>query len=196
MYNEPEKTPLTAYDPEIEHMSKNWVWYLVLGIVLIILGILAFVLPISTSFAVTYILGLILLVGGLVQGVTTLFGKMGGFWRFVGAVLYVIVGYLLLTNATVSTITIALLLAVLFLVVGVVRVFASYDMMPETGRGWVLFSGIVAMLLGLIILGLPAVSMLSIIGLLVAIDLIVLGVVTVVKSLKSRHFTRPAESMA
>lgn len=153
------------------------------GLALFILGLLAFNASILTSFTVVYALGWILVIGGI-AGFFLSFSirDTGGLvLGMVSAVLSFVVGLLIISNPTLSLATMALLLAMFFVVDGVIRIVASFVTQTEN-KGWSLFYGIVLLALGLAVWArMPYVS-LYIFGVFIGIALMVRGVLLVATS--------------
>jgi len=148
------------------------------GLVLIVLGGLAILLPLAAALAINLLLGLLLLASGVAMGVQAL-RSMGAarFWWHLGlAVLYGLMGVVLLLDPLQGVVTLTLLLAALLLFEGVVKIALALPMRGVNGWLWLLFSGVITALLGgLILSGLPG-SAAWALGLIVGINLLITGV--------------------
>lgn len=147
------------------------------GIALIVLGGVAIVVPAVFSLAITVLIGILLLVGGAVRLWRCLRGGDSGshLWHVLAAALAVIAGILLLVNPAEGVLTLTVILIALFLAEGVSKGIAAIGMRPAPGWFWVLISGLVDIVLGVVLwLGLPG-SALWAIGLLVGISLLFTG---------------------
>jgi uncharacterized membrane protein HdeD (DUF308 family) len=156
---------------------KNWGWFLALGIVQIIAGTLAvdFVLSATVAFIAT--LGILLLIAGVAQTAAALLARdWDGFFLFMLlGLLYGVAGFLTIEQLLFGTESLSLMLAVLFLLVGLFRIaFALVDHLPSSG--WVLFNGVVTVLLGVATWRLGPRSGVRVLSLLVGIEVIVNGV--------------------
>ena len=158
-------------------VRKNWGWFLALGIVQIIVGTLAVGFAFSAALASVVTLGVLLLIAGAAQMAAALLAReWEGFFLFMLlAFLYAVAGFLTLEHPLLAAEGLPLMLAALFLVVGLFRIaVALVGQVPSWG--WPFFSGVVTVLLGLAIwLHWPA-SGLSVVGTLVGIEVIVNGV--------------------
>lgn len=172
----------------LEHFRRNWGWFLALGIVLMLLGVLAIgSMHVVTDIYVVF-LGILLLIGGLLQIGYAFWNRewSGFFISLLAGVLYTVVGVMFVTNPTVSAVSLTLLLAAIYLIVGVFRIVGA-AMMRFDQWGWALFSGVVNFVLGLLILlGWPETG-LWVFGLFIGIDLIVYGWFWVVLSQAIRN---------
>jgi uncharacterized membrane protein HdeD (DUF308 family) len=158
-------------------MRKNRAWFLALGIVQIIAGTLAFSFAFGATLASVVTLGVLLLIAGGAQIAAALLARdWDGFLLFLLlAILYLVAGVLTLQHLLLAAEGLTLMLAALFLVVGLFRIaVALVDHVPSWG--WLLFNGVVTVLLGLAIWQQWPESGLWVVGMLVGIELIVNGV--------------------
>ncbi len=162
---------------ETEAMGKHWGWAVAVGIVMILLGALAIIYPAVTSVGAIMLLGIILIAGGIAQVVHafSVRGWGGFFWHILLALVYVVIGVMLLTFPLSGAITITLLLGIYFLVSGIFKVILSLVSREIPNWGWMLFSGIVALGLGVIVLLSWPVSAIWFLGLVVGVDLVIGG---------------------
>ena len=79
-----------------QSVKRHSLWYLVQGGLMILAGILALVYPVVSSFAAVFLLGCVLIVSGIVQGISLIDARdVPHFWlQLVSVVLSVIVGVL------------------------------------------------------------------------------------------------------
>lgn len=158
--------------------SKNWCWFFIWGISLFILGILAISFAAFTTLLSVIFLGFILFISGAVIIIDTFtfwWRKWPGFFiHLIMGILYAIVGLILINNPVWGSVSLTLLLAVFYVIVGLFRIIYSQSIrLPK--RGWSLFNGIIALILGGLILAQWPASSLFIIGLFVGIDLLFSG---------------------
>ncbi len=158
-------------------VRKNWGWFLALGIVQIVVGTLAVGFAFSATLASVVTLGVLLLIAGAAQMAAALLAReWDGFFLFLLlAFLYAVAGLLTLEHPLLAAEGLTLMLAALFLVVGLFRItVALVGQVPLWG--WPFLNGVVTVLLGLAIwLHWPA-SGLWVVGTLVGIEVIVNGV--------------------
>jgi len=160
-----------------EAIAEHRTWFIFLGGVMLALGIIAIAFPFVTTIAAKIFLGWLFLLGGIVQ-VVHAFGtqKWSQFFLslLIGA-LYVLVGGWLAFYPLTGIITLTILLAITFILQGLIEAGMAFRMRPQGGWGWMLLSAIVAVLAGvLIIAGLPGTAV-WVLGLLVGINLISSG---------------------
>lgn len=134
-------------------ISRNAKHARISGIVMIVAGVLAVAAPFVAGASLTMMLGAMLLVGGLAQ--CFLAFKAGAFGRgllvFLIGALTVVAGVLTLKEPIAALASLTLLLAAYFVVAGIVETFGAFSARPEEGWGWLLFSGVVSVVLGVML---------------------------------------------
>jgi uncharacterized membrane protein HdeD (DUF308 family) len=162
---------------EANRVRTNWGWLLALGIVQIVAGMLAVSFAFTATLASVVTLGILLLIAAGGQMVAAILARdWGGFFLFLllGG-LYAVTGFLMLQHPLLAAEGLTLMLAAAFLVGGMFRiVIALVERFPSWG--WVLFNGIVTVLLGIAIWQQWPESGLWVLGLFVGIDFIMSGV--------------------
>ena len=160
-----------------ETVKRHSLWYLVQGGVMIVAGILALVYPIASSFAVVFLFGWLLIISGVVQGISLLDARnVPHFWlQLVSIVLSVIVGVLLIRHRGEGMLALTLLLLVYFMVEGISKVIFALTIRPFPNWGWVLASGVVGILVALYLWASIPVTALWLLGVLLGIQLICEG---------------------
>jgi uncharacterized membrane protein HdeD (DUF308 family) len=158
-------------------IRKNWGWFLALGILQILAGLLAVGFAFSATLASVVAIGILPLLAAGAQTVAAIWARdWSGFFLFLLlGLLYAVTGFVMLMHPVVAAESLTLLLAAAFLIGGVYRIvvalverFASW--------GWVLLNGVVTVLLGIAILQQWPVSGLWVLGTFVGIDLLMNGV--------------------
>lgn len=157
-------------------LRRHWVLFLCEGIALVILGVLALLAPVVASVAATVFFGWILLVSGVIGLITTLRARHApGFgWSLLSALVGTVAGLALLVWPLQGTLSLTAVLIAFLLVEGAVSVmYALEHRSALSGRwGWMLASGIVDIVLGLLLFaGLPATALWAL-GLLLGINLL------------------------
>lgn len=147
----------------------------VVGVLAIIGGFVAIVVPALASVATAIFIGWVLLFGGIVMLMDVVRHEGHRFLRGAYALLVLAVGIYLLLAPLKGTITLTFVLVVNFLVMGGVRVFIGASLRGEPGAGAVVLNGVLSILIGLLILVDFPSSADWAIGLLVGIDLLFFG---------------------
>ncbi len=165
-----------AFRHELEAIRGEWIWLLILGIVLVVVGILAIGAPLIASLATALTIGVLLIMGGVAQLVGAFWTRewSGFFLILLMGVLYVVVGLLFLRAPGEALLALTLLLACSLIVSGVFRIIGSL-MHRFPNWGWVLVGGILNLVLGILIWQQWPASAIWVIGLFVGIDMIFSG---------------------
>ena len=172
----------------LEKRRKQWGWFLMLGIVLMLLGVIAIGASTAVTMASMVFLGILLLIGGILQIAYTFSVRQwsGFFLSLLAGVIYTVVGGMLILHPAAGALSLTLLLAAFYIVAGIFRIIGAVTTRFEHW-GWALFSGIVSLTLGLLIWsGWPQTG-LWVFGLFIGIDLIVYGWFWVLLSLTARN---------
>lgn len=161
-------------------IRNHWVLFLIEGIVLLILGIAAILVPMVATIAFTILIGWLFLISGVVGLITTFWMRHapGFWWSLLSAVIGIVAGILLLRWPITGSLSLTLLLASFFIVEGVATIMYAVEHRNQlSGRwGWMMISGIVDLILaGIIIAGLPGTALWAL-GLLVGINMIFGGI--------------------
>jgi len=168
--------------------QSSWKWYLALGIILILTGGFAMVFPLGTALGISVFVGILLLISGvafLINVIAT--HDQGLFWRLLLSVLYIGVGLVLVVNPFSGVKTLTLILGIAFLVSGTFKSLIALASRKSQGWGMLLFSGLVSLVLGILILASWPSSSEWVIGLLVGIDLLFAGMTMTMLALAARN---------
>jgi len=182
----------------IEEIRDSWGWFLFLGISLTLLGVACILFDVTATFTSVLVFGWLLLIGGVVQLIQAFgTGNWGGFFlNLLSALLRGVTGYLLVRYPITGAAGLTLVLGSFFIVGGLFRAIGS-AMAKFPRWGWALFSGIVSVVLGGMILWSMPVSSIWFIGFAIGVDLIfdgtaVLGFATAIHSLPKGTAFQPA----
>lgn len=172
-------------------IHEHWVMFLIEGIILVLLGIAAIVLPPIATIAFTIIIGWIFLVSGILGLITTFWARQapGFWWALISAIIAIAAGIVLLLWPISGAVSLTLVLIAFFVVEGIASILYAIEHRNQlTGRwGWMLFSGIVDLILAAIIFsGLPGTAAWAL-GLLVGINMVFGGVALIGMALAARH---------
>jgi uncharacterized membrane protein HdeD (DUF308 family) len=171
-------------------VREHWKAFLIEGIVLVVLGLAAMIVPPLASLAVTIVLGWLFLFSGAAGLVVTFWArKMPGFWwSLFSAALAIAAGMVLLAKPVQGTLTLTVVVGAYFLAEGVATIMYALEHKKELSErwGWLLTAGIMDILVaGFIIAGLPG-SALWALGLLVGINMLFGGATLIGMALAAR----------
>jgi uncharacterized membrane protein HdeD (DUF308 family) len=171
-------------------LRTHWRLLLFQGIIMVLLGTLAFAAPAAATIAVDIFIGWLFLISGVVGLIAVFSAKdiPAFLWSLITAALSVTAGVLLIWKPVEGALTLTLLLTALFITEGVFQIAASiaYRHVPGGSAGWMLVSGLADLaLVVLIVLGWPMTAAWTL-GILVAINLITSGWAIVMAALAGR----------
>jgi len=178
-------TPRHRFRTGFAELDRRWGWYLALGVFLMLLGLIASSMAVTTTMLSVVVLGSILLVAGIgLLILSFLTGKWSGFLITLSAgVLSVLAGFESLYNPFAGAAVVTLLLGTLLIAGGIFRSISSI-VMQFPNWGWSLVSGIVAAVLGVVLVNRWQAASLWFLGLAIGIDLIVHGFSWIMFSLR------------
>jgi uncharacterized membrane protein HdeD (DUF308 family) len=163
-------------------------WSIVWGVALVIFGALAIGSPFVAAVAVSVFISWIIIFAGIVHLVLALHAHRAGslVWKLLVGLAYVVIGMYLLWHPVLGVAALTLLLAGLFLFEGALNIILFFQLRSLQGAPWILFDGIVTLILAMLIyLQWPSSSMWAI-GTLVGISMIFSGITRVMLSLAVR----------
>jgi uncharacterized membrane protein HdeD (DUF308 family) len=171
-------------------LHAHWRLFLAEGIVLLLLGLLAIVVPQIATIAVAVFIGWLLLVSGIVGLIATLRMRSapGFLWSLLSAVLGIVAGILLLRSPVSGALSLTVILTAFLTIEGVVSILFAFEHKRELSGRWgvMLFSGIVDLCLaGIIFAGLPGTAAWAI-GLLIGINMVFGGSALIAMALHAR----------
>jgi uncharacterized membrane protein HdeD (DUF308 family) len=172
-------------------VKTHWKAFLFEGILLVVLGVAALVLPPLASLATAIFLGWMFLIGGIGGLIATYWARStpGFWWSLISAALAVLTGMLLLARPTQAVLTLTIVLGAYFLAEGVTTIMYALEHRRElSGRwSWLLVSGLVDIAISfMVITGLPSSADWAI-GVLVGINLLFGGASLIGMAMAARN---------
>lgn len=173
-------------------IHAHWKFFLVQGIIMVVLGMIAVAVPNISTLEIELLLGWLLIVGGFLR-VVTIFRRrhMPGFWwSMLNGVLSMALGLVLIARPGTGVITLTFVMTVFFVVEGIAAIFIALDFRRHLNNwAWTLFSGIVNLGLAYLIwAGWPSTAT-WVIGLFVGINMIFFGVSLIMTAIAARNIT-------
>jgi uncharacterized membrane protein HdeD (DUF308 family) len=162
---------------ELETIRSEWIWLVILGASLIVLGMIPLCSPVIATVATVTTLGVLNLLGGSAE-------ILGPFWcrewrgfylALLSGALGVMLGLMLLGDPIQGGITLTILMASFLFVGGIFKAVTAIAHQFD-GWGWLLLSGAFDLVLGVMIWRELPMSGLTVIGMLLGISLIFRGI--------------------
>ena len=131
-----------------EARTAKWV-----GVLLLITGFLSLIAPFAAGLSIALLVGVLFIISGLAQ--LAIVFKAGSFGRGLLlaalALLSLVAGVYMVMQPVAALATLTLFLAGYFIASGVIEAIGAFGARPASGWGWLLFGGIVSILLGVMI---------------------------------------------
>jgi len=174
--------------PPISRLHERWGWFLGLGLLLIVFGVIAFANLFAATVASVFYIGMLMLIGGiahLVHAFQVKGWEHALYWGLSG-LLYTLACLLAFWTPALTAVVLTLLMAMALVVAGIFRIWIGIRLRPQRGSGWIVLAGVVTAVAGLIIaLGWPVNSLL-ILGIFLAADLVMQGSAMLALALAAR----------
>lgn len=189
-----------GFPTDADVLRKHSTWFIVYGVLMVLLGLFAIAVPGVATLTVTLMVGWLLLIGGGFGLFAVISGGRsapGFWWNLFTAIVYILAGLAVLTRPVAGVLTLTIILAAYLLAGGVMRIFLAVGYRAQIPGAWVwvLISGIVDIVLSLIIMmGLPGTAV-WVLGLLVGINLLMMGFSIVMVAMSVRR-SLPKETEA
>ncbi len=132
---------------DAETVRAKWGWFFALGIILVICGLAAIVLPAVASVAASVVLGVVLVLVGIVKIIEALQvqGWVGSARQLLVGAVEVVGGVVIYLNPMGGAFAISLLIAAIFAVQGVMQTSLAFKVRPQPGWRWLLVSALIAL---------------------------------------------------
>jgi len=170
--------------PILESFARNWWVLLVRGLLAVLFGVMAFVLPGLTLITLVLLYG----VYALADGITALWvgGKSRSWWLALAGVFGVIVGICTFLFPGITAVALLFLIAAWAVVRGVFEIVTAIRLRKEISNEWMLIiGGVLSVLVGVVLFASPAAGALAMIWLIGAYAL-VFGLMMIVLAFRLR----------
>lgn len=173
--------------------TRSIIW----GLFLIVLGVLAVGAPFIAAVAINLVIAWLIILAGAVHIMLAFHAHAAGgvIWRALVGLAYLAFGVYLIMRPVAGVLALTVVLASLFLIEGLLNIVLFFKTRHMQGSTWVLFDGIVTLLLGLLIYMQWPSSSAWAIGTLVGISMIMSGVARVMLSMALRNASGPVQTM-
>jgi uncharacterized membrane protein HdeD (DUF308 family) len=150
---------------------------MVWAVLLALAGLVALVLPFEVGISIAIVISCLIIAAGVLHLIFAVAaGSFGGYlWRTLIGILYMIGGIYLLMHPALALASFTIVLGVVFLIEGVLQIIAYFGIRELPGSGWMLFDGIVTVLLAILILAHWPSSAVWALSTIVGINLLISG---------------------
>jgi uncharacterized membrane protein HdeD (DUF308 family) len=166
-------------------------WFIVEGVLLLILAVLAAALPGLAGVAGALVFGWVLVLAGVFGLGSVLGARRHAHLAFsiISALVALAVGLLIVWRPLIGAVTLAIFIAAYLLIDGVTLIGLAWDQRRRAARGWgwLMASGVVDVLLAIVVLAMGPLSSVVLLGFIIAIDLAVAGIALITLGLHARR---------
>jgi uncharacterized membrane protein HdeD (DUF308 family) len=169
-----------AFATELRHglsaLRGNWLWFVLLGVALVVLGTVALGALVIASLAAAIAIGVLILMSGVAETLGAFWcrGWSGFFLHLLAGVLSIVVGILFVLSPGAAAEALTLLIACFLMVGGIFKIVTALSY-RFASWGWALASGVLDLVLGILIWMQWPASGLWVIGMFVGISLVFRG---------------------
>ena len=175
----------------VTFVKKSVAWSIGLSVLMIVAGILAIASPLAAGIAVNVLVAWLLVFSGCVHLVFAWHARSGGGfrWELLVGILYIFIGVYLLMHPLAGLMSLTIALAICLFLEAILEFILGFILRPLPGTGWLVFDGIVTLILAVMIWRTWPINTPWIIGTLVGISMLFSGTSRLMFSLAARSVT-------
>jgi len=175
----------------VTFVKKSIGWSIALSVLMIVAGILAIASPLAAGIAINILVAWLLVFSGCVHLVFAWHTRSAGglLWELLLGIVYILIGVYLLMHPLAGLATLTIALAIYLFIEAILEFVLGFSLRPLPGSGWLLFDGIVTLILAVMIWRTWPSSTGWVIGLLVGISMLFSGLARLGISLAARSVT-------
>ena len=170
-------------------VHRETTWSVVLSVLLMIAGLIAMALPMIAGIGITLVVGWLLIVSGVLHLVYAFSAGHPRMvvWQILLGLAYGFIGFYVVANPVAGLAGLTFAIAFYLFVEGVLEFILSFQLRPAPGSGWLLFDGIVTLILAVMIWSTWPTSAAWAMGVLVGVSMFFSGMTRLMLSLAARH---------
>jgi len=172
-------------------VKKSVGWSIGLSVLMIVAGILAIALPMAAGIAINLLVAWLLLFSGCTHLVFAWYTRSTGglLWELLVGALYIFIGIYLLMHPVAGLLSLTLALAIYLFLEAILEFALGFKLRPLPGSGWLLFDGVLTLILAVMIWRAWPSSSEWAIGILVGVSMVFSGTSRLMLSLAARSVT-------
>jgi uncharacterized membrane protein HdeD (DUF308 family) len=188
----PQPTPNSQPGSLTAFANRSTGWSIALSVLLIVVGFLAIVHPGISGLGMTIFIGWLLIIGGFFHLIFGWRVHTAGrvIWQILIGLLYLFAGFYLIRHPARGLVTLTLILAFYLFFEGIFQIILAFQLRPNPGWGWMIFNGIVTLILCFMIWRTWPSSSVWAIGTLVGISMLFSGFSRLMLSMAARRLLR------
>ena len=177
--------------PVATFVKKSVGWSIGLSVLMIVAGILAIASPLAAGIAVNLLVAWLLVFSGCADLVFAWYtrGTAGFLWELLVGILYIFIGIYLLMYPAAGLASLTIALAIYLFLRAILEFALGFKLRPLPGSRWLVFDGIVTLILAIMIWRTWPSSTGWVIGTLVGISMLFSGTTRLMLSLAARKVT-------
>jgi uncharacterized membrane protein HdeD (DUF308 family) len=163
---------------DVQPLRAKRGWIVALGVIYLFAGLVALSSVATATAASVLVVGIMMLVAGVAEVINAFqLRSWGKFLLWLGlGVLYILAGLVTFENPLLAAALLTLMLGIALVASGITRIVLALSMREGMPWIWVVFSGAITTLLGVVILAHWPVSGVYVLGILLGVDLVFAGV--------------------
>lgn len=172
-------------------VKKSVGWSIGLSVLMIAAGILAIALPMAAGIAINVLVAWLLVFSGCTHLVFAWYTRSAGglLWELLVGALYIFIGVYLLVHPVAGLLSLTLALAIYLFFEAILEFALGFKLRPLPGSSWLLFDGILTLILAVMIWRAWPSSSEWAIGILVGVSMLFSGTSRLMLSLAARSVT-------
>ena len=165
-------------DPALGRVRTATSWSIALSVLMILAGLLAIVLPEAAGAAVVVLVGWLLLISGILHLAFAWRSTRGAgvVWEVLVGIVYILIGYYVLSHPLVGLASLALVLAAYLFIEAILEFILGFQLRGLPGSGWILFDGLVTLVLAVLVWRAWPSGAAWVIGTIVGVSMFVSGI--------------------
>ena len=175
----------------VTFVKKSVGWSIALSELMIVAGILAIASPLAAGIAINIVVAWLLVFSGCAHLVFAWYTRSTGglLWELLLGIVYIFIGVYLLVHPVAGLASLTIALAIYLLLESILEFVLGFTLRPLPGSGWLLFDGIITLILAVMIWRTWPSSTGWVIGTLVGISMLFSGLARLGISLAARRVT-------
>ncbi|MGA8208245.1 MAG: DUF308 domain-containing protein [Candidatus Dormiibacterota bacterium] len=178
-----------AYGNWLAGLGRHWLWGFAFGVLCLVAGLLALIRPGFALLALALLFGAQLVVAGVFRLVQAIAVPDESIWLRAAlallAILSFLVGLFLLRHPVLSILILALVLGLFWIIHGFLELLTAFSRGITHGRVWLIASGVLSIIAGVILFSIPGISLLAL-AIVLGVWLVLFGVTLVARSVSLR----------
>lgn len=131
----------------MQELQQNWPVIVTEGVLFLMLGSLAIIIPVVFSFGIIITVGVLLFVGGLIQLYRAIKLRKGKYFlpSLFSSIIELLLGTAILAYPVRGLMFLTVLLIGYFVLAGITKIIFSLNLKPLKAWGWIFFSGLLSL---------------------------------------------------